>query len=129
MRSQEESLIQKQEETNATSLLKKRAIWPEASQVQETLRTREEYISAIENSVAWMLVGHTDGYGTKFGLMEHDLRQIYDSLKNSLQKLRGGAHPLHSQTVPIRFCLRKMTKELAFGISRRDRYPRPHRLN
>jgi 2-polyprenyl-3-methyl-5-hydroxy-6-metoxy-1,4-benzoquinol methylase/GT2 family glycosyltransferase len=62
----------------------------DASQVRDVLHTREEYISAIENSVAWMLLVKYRRLRDKICPDGTRRRQVYNSFKNSGKKLIQG---------------------------------------
>jgi glycosyltransferase involved in cell wall biosynthesis/SAM-dependent methyltransferase len=62
----------------------------DASQVRDVLHTREEYISAIENSAAWMLLVKYRQLRDKICPDGTRRRQVYNSFKNSCKKLIQG---------------------------------------
>jgi 2-polyprenyl-3-methyl-5-hydroxy-6-metoxy-1,4-benzoquinol methylase/glycosyltransferase involved in cell wall biosynthesis len=90
-----------QKEKEVTQLVAERErVSQQAFQLQATLQSREQYIGAIEDSLAWTLLVKYKGLRNKFFPDGTRRRKIYNSIKNSCKKLARGRVPA-PQPMPV----------------------------
>ena len=89
VRSQQEVLAEKEKEVKLLVAERER-LGEESSQLQANLQTREQYIRAIEDSLAWMLVVRYKKIREKLFPPGTRQQKIYSSVKDYCKKLAQG---------------------------------------